>query len=67
MLVCPRCDEAFVPRFYRLCPACDWDDGEGIESEKPAREPSSNRALLAVCGLLAVVFGALLYLWWLWR
>ena len=67
LLVCPRCDEAFSPQFYRLCPACGCAAAEGIETEDQSREPLSNRVLLTAYGLVAVTTLIVLYFWFLFR
>ncbi|QGJ71242.1 Hypothetical protein PBC10988_29460 [Planctomycetales bacterium 10988] len=38
-LMCPTCDEPFVPKFYRLCTWCDYDFGDGIETESGEQRP----------------------------
>lgn len=67
LLMCPRCDEAFMPRFYRICPACGNDAGEGVELEDRPGEQVSRRVLLAVYGLAAVAVLMLIYFWSLFR
>ncbi len=67
LLLCPRCDEAFMPRFYRICPACGCDAGSGVELKRPVVEQISNRLLLAVYGLVALGGLLLLYFWFLFR
>lgn len=67
LLMCPRCDEAFRPRFYRICPACGDDAGSGWEPPGSEREPIPPRVLVAVYGLLAVGVLMTLYFWLLFR
>ncbi|MFO7906023.1 MAG: hypothetical protein ACQESR_17300 [Planctomycetota bacterium] len=67
LLLCPRCDEAFSPRFYRLCPACGGDAGEGIRANEGTREPLSNRVLLVIYGLVGLTTLILLYFWFLFQ
>ncbi len=67
LLLCPRCDEAFAPRFYRICPACGCDAGSGLELQSLVSEHASNSVLLAVYGLVAVGGALLLYFWFLFR
>ena len=67
LLLCSRCDEVFVPRFYRVCPACGADAGDGVEIERHGGEQISNRLLLAVGGLFVAVAFVLLYFWFLFR
>lgn len=35
-VICPTCDEPFVPRFFRRCTWCNYDFGEGVEPPEPA-------------------------------
>ena len=65
LLVCPQCDEAFAPRFYRRCPQCGHDEGTGIDLRPPDIEPLSDTILLVICGLVAGVVAMMLYLRWL--
>lgn len=67
LLLCPRCDEAFTPRFYRICPACGCDAGDGYEPHAHSREPLSNRVLLVLYGLIGVTALILLYFWFLFQ
>ncbi len=66
-LVCPQCDEVFVPEFYRICAACGKDEGSG--REPPALPPRAvtRRAVIAVTTLLAVGLALLAYFWFLFR
>ncbi|MFW6169626.1 MAG: hypothetical protein ACODAD_03985 [Planctomycetota bacterium] len=67
LLLCPRCDEAVSPRFYRLCPACGCDAGEGISVNARTGEPLSNRVLLVIYGLVGLTTVILLYFWFLFQ
>jgi hypothetical protein len=65
LLVCPQCDEAFAPRFYRRCAQCGHDAGSGLEVPTLAVEPLSTNTLLVLVGLLALVALIVLYFRWL--
>ncbi len=65
LLMCAQCDEAFTPRFYRICPACGHDAGSGILLRSAGRQPVSSRVLLAIYGLLAILALVLGYFWFL--
>lgn len=67
LLVCTHCDEAFTPQFYRICPACGHDAGDGIDPRRHATDPISGRVLLAIYALVAVIALLLLYFWFLFR
>lgn len=67
LLLCPRCDEAFHPRFYRVCPECGTSAGDGIELAERSTEHLSSRVLLAIYALIAVAALLLLYFWSLFR
>ena len=67
LLLCPQCDEAFAPEFYRYCPKCGGDAGAGVEVPPWRWEPLSDRLLLAIHGLLLLGVLFWLYFWWLFR
>ncbi len=67
LLLCPQCDEAFGPRFYRHCPACGYDAGDGIEVQHGTARPVSNRVLLVLYGLIALGLLLILYFSFLFR
>lgn len=55
MLMCPTCDEPFVPEYPRVCEWCGHEFAAGFDPEllvKPQRIGS--RAILVTAGLLAV-------------
>jgi len=66
MLVCPTCDEAFVPRFFRRCRQCEHDFGSGLDAA-PEDEPLNYRVGLAILAVLAAAAGIWIYLLWLFR
>jgi len=66
LLMCPNCDEAFTPRYYRICAWCDHDFQSGIELAGPSsrqREPVNHRTQLAIILLLLGAAAALAYFW----
>lgn len=65
LLMCPQCDEAFAPRFYRRCPQCGHDEGTGIDVQPWSVEPLSENTLLILCGLIGLVTAIVLYVRWL--
>lgn len=67
MLLCPTCDEAFSPRFYRWCENCGYDFGEGREGGPPEEASTNYRVVGAIVGLVAVMAGLWGYLVWLFR
>lgn len=67
MLVCPTCDEAFVPRFFRRCRHCEHDFGSGPDVEPVDEQPVNYRVLWAVFAVLAALVGLWIYLVWLFR
>jgi ribosomal protein L37AE/L43A len=61
--VCPECDEAFAPEFYRLCHHCGHDFGQGYCEPTPEGEPLSDRALVTMLALGGVLVAILVYFW----
>lgn len=62
LLVCHNCDEAFQPEFYRKCPWCGHDFGQGMELSPPG-EPTSDREVAVIIGLGLLAVAAVMYLW----
>lgn len=69
MVECPTCDEAFEPRFYKLCEQCGHEFPDGVAVRQPLGTIPDNSlnlqrfwivvgASLAFCGALG------LYFWW---
>ena len=69
LLICTDCDEAFPARFYRVCPRCGEDAGEGVKIPSLVSEARqfTPRLSLAIYGLFAILVAALLYFWLLFR
>jgi len=67
MLICPTCDEAFSPRFYRWCENCGHDFGSGREDEPPEETATNYRVVAAIVVTIGVLAGLWVYLVWLFR
>ena len=68
LLLCPTCDEAFAPKFYRRCPGCGFDFGSGIDVDTSAFTQSPpHQVTLVLLGLLTLGLGICVYLGWLLR
>lgn len=65
LLVCAQCDEVFAPEFYRRCPQCGHDYGEGIEVARPQTIDWSPRVVLVIALMALGGFALLLYFWYL--
>ena len=66
MLVCQDCDDHILPEWYRLCPRCGHDFGEGVEvirSAQPVIDISRSEWLVAA---LTVMGGLALGAYFLW-
>ena len=66
---CATCDDHFQPEWFRLCPSCGHDYGDGVEVERPAgpKEPLNARTWLVLAGLLAGCAVVVAYLLWLFN
>ena len=67
LLMCPVCDEAFAPRFYRLCPDCGHDFGDGVEIPPDGADVLSGRAVLVLIALALLTLAALGYFWYIFQ
>ncbi len=69
MLICPTCDEPFVPEYPRRCEWCGHQFADGYEveigAEPEAREQVSRRAIAVVVGLLVLAIVSVVYFAWL--
>jgi hypothetical protein len=65
LLMCPACDEAFSPQFYRLCEQCGHDFGDGTLVQAADADRVSDRALLVLAGLIALGLAMLAWFWYL--
>ena len=61
MLMCPTCDDPFVPEYPRVCEWCGYRFSEGYETEPEPREQISGRAIAVMVILLAIGIGFVLY------
>jgi hypothetical protein len=61
LLICPQCDEAFSPNFYRYCAECGHDYLEGMDVEKGDFEVLTERTLWAIVALVVVGVALLAY------
>jgi hypothetical protein len=63
MLLCPTCDDPFVPEYARRCASCGHEFAEGYESAPEIRldERLSARAVAVLLGLVAVLIAMVLY------
>jgi hypothetical protein len=66
LLICESCDDHFLPEWFRLCPHCGHDYGDGIVLEPASRplDAVNSRAVTLVAAL--VVGGVLLFLYFTW-
>lgn len=64
LLICPSCDEAFAPKFYRLCEECGHDFGEGRQVKVPESVELPGRVLFVIAVLGALTIAVLAY-WWI--
>ena len=67
MLVCPTCDEPFVPRHPRRCEWCGHEFADGTDEQYPSSVPDPiNVRMIAVAIVLAILLaGMAAYLTWL--
>jgi hypothetical protein len=61
LLICPQCDEAFTPKFYRYCAECGHDYAEGMDVGKGDFEVLTDRTLWAIFALVVVGVALLAY------
>jgi len=67
LLMCPSCDEAFAPKFYRLCEECGHDFSEGRQVVVPEPVELPGRVLFVIAALGALTIAVLAYWWILFR
>jgi len=67
MLVCPICDEAFPPKFFRRCRHCEHDFGSGLEVDSSEEPVANYRVVFTVLAVLAGIAGIAVYLLFLFR
>ena len=61
LLMCPRCDEAFAPKFYRTCHWCGHEFESGREIENPLAEQLTPRVMWTIFALSLLVVASLFY------
>lgn len=62
MVLCPTCDEPFVPQYLRRCEWCGHGFDDGIEPDHDqVSELLSPRAMAVILGLVALFVGLLVY------
>jgi len=65
-LMCPTCDEPFVPEFPRRCEWCSHEFADGYRVEDHVeREPIPLQAMIVILGLVTLVLIACAYFAWL--
>ena len=69
LLLCPICDEAFSPRYYRRCAACGADFGEGLEgqAQRPAEVDINRRAIWVMIAVVILIVSLMAYFEWVAR
>jgi len=62
MLMCPTCDEPFVPEYPRRCEWCGHEFDDGFDPDaRQLIEPISRRAIAVIFTLLALLAALLVY------
>ncbi|MBN2291542.1 MAG: DUF2007 domain-containing protein [Pirellulales bacterium] len=66
VLMCPTCDEPFLPEFPRDCPMCDhrFDDGYEVELHDVPPEQIGSRVIALMVVLAVVLVGLVGYFMW---
>jgi putative signal transducing protein len=65
-LLCGACDDHMLPEWYRLCPRCGHDFGDGVEmnrSSQPVIEISRSEWLVAALTVLGGLALAAYFIW----
>jgi hypothetical protein len=66
LLMCADCDDHMLPEWYRLCPRCGHDYGDGIEVSRPARGTigmSRGEWVVAAVTVIACLAMAAYFVW----
>ena len=66
LLMCPTCDEAFTPRFYRQCELCGYHFAGGIETGEQPPE-LAGRPLWVLAGMILLGCALWAYFWMILR
>ena len=64
-LVCPTCEEIFLPRYYRCCHACGHDFRTGLEIEVDEQLGQFNLRVASVAIVVLAIPLALALFYWL--
>lgn len=66
MLMCPTCDEPFVPEYLRRCQWCGHEFPDGTEIPLPAApaDPINGRVVVTILVLLLLGAAMAGYFWW---
>lgn len=67
LLLCPICEHAFEPAFYRNCATCNHDFGEGVVVEDAPLDAISERGVAWSIGITAIAVGVGILYWFLWQ
>jgi hypothetical protein len=65
MLMCPLCEEAFRPEFYRFCQRCGHDFGVGVLVETGESDELTDRALLVLAAVVGLLAALMAYFWFI--
>ncbi len=66
VLMCPTCDEPFMPEFPCQCAMCDhiFDDGYAVELHHTPPEQIGSRVIALMVGMAVVLVGLTAYFMW---
>lgn len=66
VLMCPTCDEPFMPEFPRQCAMCDhrFDDGYEVELHHTPPEQVGSRVIALMVGMAVLLIGLAGYFMW---
>jgi uncharacterized paraquat-inducible protein A len=65
-LKCEDCDDVFVPEWFRFCPRCGHDYGNGIHIDRPAARRVEYGARLATVMALLLAAGIVISAYFVW-
>ena len=67
VLMCPTCDEPFIPEFPRDCAMCDhrFDDGFEVELRHAPPEQVGSRVIALLVGMAALLIILVVYFMWI--
>ncbi|MHC4403600.1 MAG: putative signal transducing protein [Planctomycetota bacterium] len=60
-VICPTCDDPFVPEFSRDCQRCGHEFDDGFRVEPEVREQITPQTIAVIVGLLAVAAASAIY------